>query len=157
MEMLIVIAITALIGAVITAATSSIWNVSAMSVNRVDAVKQVENAIHWMSRDVQMAQIVQDNVGSGFPLSLTWVEWGNTTNQATYFLQGDELHRSFAVNGVTLTNTVIAQPIDSHTAMTWCSYDRASKVLTLQVTSSVGGFRGASETREVLVVPRSGI
>ena len=159
-EMLIVIAITSLIGVGVTVAVNNVWNVNALSVSRVDAVKQVENAIYWMSRDTQMAQTVQESGGSGFPLTLTWVEWGsNTKNQVTYTLQYDELHRSeiIIINGApgAPTDTVIADRLDPSAGMTWCDFDYGSRVLILHVTASVSGFREATETRECLVVPRS--
>ena len=154
-ELLIVIAITALIGTVIVAVTYNVWNVSTMSVSRVDAVEQVKNAIHWMSRDAQMAQTVQSG-GSGFLLTLTWVKWENSeADQVTYTLQNDELHRKLIVNGGAPTDIVIAENVDSSAGMTWCSYDNSSKVLILHITASVSGFMGATETREVLVVSRS--
>ncbi len=156
MEVLIVIAITCLIGAGITMAIYNIWNVNALSVSRVDAVKQVENALHWMNRDAQMAQIVQESGGSGLPLTLTWVEWGNVTNQVTYTLQNDELHRSYSVNAGPPIVTVVARRIDPSAAMTWIDYDNTSKVLILHLTASVAsGLQQATETRECIVIPRS--
>ena len=152
-EVLVAVAITGLIGAGIAMAASQVMNVNALSTNHVIAVKQVENAAYWINRDVRMAQIIQPSGGSGFPLSLSWVEWNNTTHQVSYAINNGELQRSSSINGTQPVQMVVARHINSNADNTSCQYSNG--VLTFKVTASVSGFRPASETRMAQVIPRS--
>ena len=134
-------------------AAYQVMNVYALSTNLVMAVKQVENAAYGITRDVRMAQTIQPSGDSGFPLSLSWVEWDNTTHQVSYAINNGELRRSHSINGAQPIQTVIAEHISSDTDKTSCQY--ANGVLTFKVTASVSGFRPASETRMAQVIPRS--
>jgi len=151
-ELVVAIAITALIIGGITMAIFQVFDVNSRSTTRMTAVKQVENAVHWLSRDAKMAQDVQPGENSGFPLNLTWVEWDNTVNQVTYALENGGLKRSHSVDGGEPTETVVARHIDSDPAMTNCEFDGG--VLTFELTANLGGFRPASETRVCEVIPR---
>ncbi len=152
-EILVALAISGFIGAGLTMATVQVMNVNALSVNHVTVVKQVENALYWINRDVRMAQIIQPGGGSGFPLNLSWVEWDNTTHQVSYTLVNSELQRSSSVNGTQPMPMLVAQYISSNTDNTSCQY--ANGVFSFKVTASLGGFRPASETRMAQVIPRS--
>jgi len=154
-EMIAVIAITGLISGGITAAIYNVWNVNALSSSHMTAVKQVENGIHWMSRDAQMAQVVDRTGIAGFPLTLTWVEWDGTEKTVTYTLDGDKLIRSYSVdNGeeIQTSQIVVAEQIDTNPNLTKCLW--MSGRLTIKLTASVSGFREAIETRECDIIPR---
>jgi hypothetical protein len=129
---------------------------SARDSARMTAVKQVENAVHYMSRDVQQARIITPAAApdpDGFPLTLSWVDWAGTQYQATYTITGNELIRSYSVNGVVTTLTV-ARYINSSSSSTNCSYNG---VFNLKITSTVTGYPAEiSETRQVQIIPRSG-
>ena len=151
-EVLIALTITGLITGAITMSVSQVVTNNARSNAHMMSAKQVESAIHWISRDVQMAQIVEPDGGSGFPLNLTWVEWDNTVNQVTYTLENGVLSRSHSVNGGAPKVTAVARHIDTDAGETNCQF--AGGVLTLKITAAVDGFRPASETRVCDIVSR---
>jgi len=152
-ELLVAVAITAVIGVAIAMALVQTLTINAMSTNHVTVLKQVENAIFWVDEDAQVAQNLQPTMGSGFPLTLSWTEWDNTTHQVIYSLVNNELLRSHSINGGPAQQAVIARHIDDNAANTNCGF--ASGVFTFRVTSTVGGFKPATETKIAQVVPRS--
>jgi prepilin-type N-terminal cleavage/methylation domain-containing protein len=153
-ELLIVISLTGIIASAATTSIFQIFNGSSRSTSHMTAVKQVESAIHWLSRDVQMAQTVQLSEGSGFPLSLTWTEWNNTVNQVTYSLEGSQLQRSNSIDGAEPAKMVVAQHINSDSAMTNCQF--ASGILTFKLTATLGsGSQAVTETRVGEIISRT--
>jgi prepilin-type N-terminal cleavage/methylation domain-containing protein len=151
-EVLVAVAVTSLIGLGAGVTTSQIFNVNGMTGSRMIAVKQVENAVSWISRDSQMAQVVQVGGGAGFPITLNWTEWDNTTHQVIYSIQNNQLKRSESINSNPAAVIVAADHISSDAALTNCQY--ASGIITYKLTVTVGGFRPASETRTFRIVPR---
>lgn len=145
-EVLVVVAITGFIGAGTSMAIFQVLNQNTQSNAHMAAVKDVENAVHWISRDAQMAQTVVTSVGSGFPVDMTWVEWDNTTHEVTYSLDGNRLIRNHSINGGPPSETLLSQNIDPDPSMTNCA--TTSSVFTFQITSTVGsGTHTAVETR----------
>jgi prepilin-type N-terminal cleavage/methylation domain-containing protein len=159
-EMIVVVAIIGLISGAVAGTISQVFIVNAQSTARMTAVKQVESAIHWISRDAMMAQTI--NVTAGFPqtgnLSLYWVGWDNKAHSANYSLENGQLRRIYS-DGSRITNTLVAEHINTDTGMTECSSDNDTGVVTFnfKLTASVSGFRQASETRVVEVIPRPGL
>jgi hypothetical protein len=151
-EMLVATAISSFIGFGIAMAAFQMININARSTNHVAAVKQVESAAYWIGHDAAMAQVVQPTGGSGFPLSLSWVEWDNTNHQVSYTLGNGELRRIHYVNQAETGQTVVAENISSNQQLTYCRF--LDGMVTLKVTALVGGFRSASETRMAQVIPR---
>jgi prepilin-type N-terminal cleavage/methylation domain-containing protein len=153
-ELLIAIAITGLIGGGITTAIYQMFIVSDASTNRMTAVKQVQNAVNWVSRDAQMAQTVEPTGASGFPLNLGWVQWDNTAYQVTYELDGNHLVRKYSVDGGLPIETVAANFINSDTGLTNCQF--TDGVLSFKLTTTVQSDSGVvSETRVGEIIPRS--
>lgn len=152
-EMIIVIAITGIIAGGIAAAVFQIFDVNGRSVVHMTAVKEVEDAAHWIIRDAQMAQNVNLTAPGGFPLTLTWVEWDNTRNDVTYSLQNGELQRSHSINGEPPTVTAVIRHINSDPQMTNVRF--STGVLTFKITATISGFRSASESRSFEVIPRA--
>jgi len=152
-EMTVAIAITGLLTVGTTTAVFQVSTHITRGTNHMTAVKQVENALHWISRDAQMAQIVEPNGDSGFPLNLSWILWDNTMHQVTYTLEDGKLKRNHAVNGGEPIGTVIAQYIDSNLEVTNCQF--VGGKLIFKVTAIAGeGSQVASETRVCEVSPR---
>lgn len=115
-----VIIVLAIIGIVIGAATMTIVQVingSSSTSNHMIAIRQVQNAGYWVSRDVQMAQSVAPALDSdGFPLTLTWTDRDGDDHQVVYSLVDmpgglAKLQRSHSVNGTTAT-FIVAEFID---------------------------------------------
>ena len=152
-EMAVAVAIT---GLLTVGATTAVFQVSTNITrgnNHMTAVKQVENALHWISRDAQMAQIVEPNGVSGFPLNLSWILWDNTMHQVTYALEGGELKRNHVANGGEPSEAMVAQYIDSDSDMTNCQ--SVNGTLIFKVTAIAGeGSQVVSETRVCEISPR---
>jgi prepilin-type N-terminal cleavage/methylation domain-containing protein len=156
-ELLVALAITGAIAGGISLSIFQTLDYNARGNARMIAVKQVENAIHYISRDVQMSQIVEPAASpdpDGFPLTLTWVEWDNTENVVTYSIVGNELKRSHSQDGGTATEKVVAQYIDVGSDKTNCDF--VDWVFDLRVTITVSGYpETISEMREIKVTPRT--
>ena len=113
-ELIVALAITALIIGAIVMSIFQVFIVNALSSNHMLAVRQVQNAGYWINRDVQMAQSVATDAGAtGFPLDVTWEEWDGTLNEVTYTLEDGEIKRSHSVNGGGPSVIVVAQYINS--------------------------------------------
>lgn len=147
-EMIAVIAIAGLIFCAAAGTISQVFIINAQSIARMTAVKQVESAIHWVSRDLQMAQTVEtDDPDPATVLTLTWREWDNPEDivQVTYTLDNGDLRRH-SVSG----QTIVARHIES----TSVNHTGGELNFTVTVTATLGGLRSASETRVVEVIPR---
>jgi type II secretory pathway pseudopilin PulG len=143
-------AVTGIIAAAASASVYQIMTNNTRNVNHMVAVKQVENALLFLMRDIQMAQTVQT---TGLPgdekLKLAWVDWGGTPYEAVYSLDPDtgELTRDYSAGGTTTVSHYIAdlQPVEG------------DGEVTVTITSTYGHPpRQSSETREVHFVPRTG-
>ena len=154
-EVLVVVAITGLITWGITLTIIQVFDINTRSTNRMAAISQLQNAGLWVSNDAQMAQSVNATGGSGFPLTLTWIDWETSDSYAVnYTLEDNTLQRRHSVNGGISTNTTIAQYIDPvQTSFYPLGVLPAGGVLTFTVTATVGG---ESETRVYEVKPRPG-
>jgi prepilin-type N-terminal cleavage/methylation domain-containing protein len=163
LEMAIALLITATLSFGIVSATSQITGINSLDNAHVVAVKQVENAIHYINRDVQMAQKVEID-GTGYWLRLTWTSWGTptatppvppATTQITYNVDSDgNLIRSDGSANMTVAKFITAKSavlnVDSLTIP-------AKKWYTIRIScTATSGPKQASETREVEIIPRPG-
>ncbi len=154
-ELIVALAITVILSSGVAVTVFQIFNSNTRSTAQMSAIKQVEIAIHWISRDAQMAQIIDaDPTGADEVLKLQWTEWGNTVNEVTYSLIDGELKRSLSENGGEPTEIPIAQYIIADPAETDFTFDSDSKILTFKITASVGA-PAISETREGKIKPRA--
>jgi hypothetical protein len=151
-EVLAVVLITGLIGATLATAVFELVNINSSSINHITAIKQVESAVHWLNRDIQMSQTVLTDAESGFPLNLSWVEWDHTVNQVSYALESGNLVRSHSTNGEEPNDFVVAEHISMSAGETDCEF--TGGVLTFKITATLSGFRPSSETRTIQVRPR---
>jgi len=161
-ELIAVIAITGVILGGIVATIFQLFSVNARSDNHMLAVRQVQNAGYWVSRDVQMAKRVEPTADEdGFPLDVVWQAWGTTDpgdatlHEVTYTLLGNgELERSHwdDYTGET-SEIVVAQYIESIEVapIPFTVGDN----LTLTVTAAVGTWpQTEKETRVYEIIPR---
>ena len=110
------------------------------------ADRQTLNAAYWITNDYQMAQTIQTDGASGFPLTLQWVEWDNTSHEVIYTVENNTIKRSHATDGGQPVITVIASYINPETSMTNCSSTNGT--LELKVTATVGeGVRTINVTK----------
>jgi len=141
-EIMVALAIISFIGIAVSTATFQILHQSVRNRDYTTASQFTMNAIHWISHDAEMSQTVQTGGASGFPLSLSWIDWGSSVYRVVYSIEGGTLKRSYSVNGGGSVQTILAQSVNTISENTSCEYD--SKVLTLQVTATVG--KGAYAT-----------
>ena len=157
-ELLIAIAITSVITGGITTAIFQTFTVNARTSSHMTAVRQVQNAGHWISQDTQMAQEVLPSGGTGFnPLTLTWTEWvDGTVNTVIYTIADDELKRSHSEDGVLTSEMIVARYIDTEPTKTKC--ELTDGVLVVTITAAVGDYpETVSETRVYEVIRRPNI
>lgn len=168
-----VIIVLAIIGIVIGAATMTIVQVingSSSTSNHMIAIRQVQNAGYWVSRDVQMAQEVEPTADpDGFPLTLRWTEWADgglngDQHQVVYTLLVDnKLQREHYTNLNLDATTIVAEFIDPDETNCYLNEHFGEELqyengaLTFTVTAKVSSFpQEQSETRIYHVMPRPG-
>jgi prepilin-type N-terminal cleavage/methylation domain-containing protein len=157
-ELLVALAILAIIAPIIANSMFQMTSISASSKNRMEAIKQVENALLYINQDAQMAQILQTGSGSRFPLTITYRDWSGTRYSVNYSIitpsNGNPkyLQRSQTIGTGQPTIRTVANYVDD--TNTSCSYDDNLKELTVTLTSKAGGYKPASETRTLKVSPR---
>jgi len=152
-----VLAALAISGMVSTGITMTLYQVvtgSTRTSNHMNAIRQVQNAGYWVSRDAQLIQgepdIVKDGDDQLESITLTWTDWGGTLNTVIYTFEGTELWRDDGVQ-----QARIAQFINPAPTKTMCDF--TDGVLTFTVTVTIGsGSQEQSETRVYRVVPRPG-
>ena len=156
-ELLIAVAITALVTGAIATTIYQVITGNAQSSNHITAVRQVQNAGYWITRDGQQAQeiIAGDDpatVGVTEFLVISWNDWtAATSNRVAYTIDGNDLIRSISVNGGAATVSIVARFVDTGNT----SVTLNGNVLALTVTATVSDFpRVVSETREYQIVPR---
>lgn len=162
-ELIVAITIIVLIGGAAAIATFQVLKGTARNNNYMTAVRQVQNAGYWISRDTLMAQsVTTDNLTLPDFLLLSWTdESSGDVYQVVYTLENmsegglQKLLRSQSINGVASSTTFVAQYIAPESAKTKCEFTNGT--LTLTVTATVGdGSPARSETRTYQVVPRPG-
>jgi prepilin-type N-terminal cleavage/methylation domain-containing protein len=131
-ELLIAIAITALIGAAVATAVFQVFRINASSTNRQIAINQVEVAINSISRDAQQAQ--QISPATGVPFTMQWTTWDNHTNVVIYSLSGTNLQRTITIDSGSPSTTIVANYITVASG-TW---NTSTKVLNLTLRVTVG-------------------
>jgi len=158
--LIIAIAVTGIISSGVILTISQMFDHSARSSARMTAIKQLENASHYINRDGQMAQTVEiaDPDPDGFPLTLKWVEWdSNDEIQVVYFIDGTQLKREHYTNRSTNPlpdeSTPVAKYLDSDQCN--CEWDDTEGKLLFTLTCAVSSSSGDSaETRTWEIAPR---
>ncbi len=148
-ELIIAIAITGIITGGITMTIFQIFSGNTRTSNHMTAVRQVQNAGYWVSHDAQMAQSVVITGVSGFPLTLTWVDWeSGDVYQVVYTLEDNKLQRSHSVNYGQPTETIVAEFIDLDPTKTKCEFAAGSAFRlpdngdAFTITDDIGGDSG---------------
>jgi prepilin-type N-terminal cleavage/methylation domain-containing protein len=161
-EVLVAVAIGGAIAGAGSMATRQVLTETTRNNNHEIAVRQVQNAGHWVTRDTRMAQtVVPDGDADGFPLTLTWENFaGNNEYQVVYSLEEVDgvlnLKREHYTNANLDTTNFTARYIDSDPAKTNCDFENPP-MLTFTVTATVGGgsLQEGSETRIYEIVHRA--
>jgi prepilin-type N-terminal cleavage/methylation domain-containing protein len=174
-ELLVAMTIAAAIGLAAATAAYQLVRINSSSTNRQVAISQVENAIHYVSRDAQQAQIVIPQDASGAPLpevyfainynllddplvandhhklTFKWIAWNNTQNEVTYTLTDGILQKTVKINNILTSTSNVAD----HVSLATGSWSTDTKILILQIQSTVGiGATQASELRSIQINSR---
>jgi prepilin-type N-terminal cleavage/methylation domain-containing protein len=152
-ELLVGMAIAAVLSLAASMLFYQLMVVNASSSNHILAVRQVQNAGYWISRDATGAQSIigdADPETSSF-LTLRWSDWEGVDYEAFYYFDGDTLRRSFTVGEAAPIDVTVAEHLD--TAAT--TIEKSGSVWVLTVKATVGGFPWpSSETRTYEIMPR---
>lgn len=123
LELLIAFAITALVAGAATTTILQVFSGSAYTSNNMTAVRQVQTAGYWVSRDSQMALKVNTTGDSGFPLTLTWTDWETgDVYDVIYDLSAGKLQREHYTNNALDETGIMAQYIDTDPTETRCGF-----------------------------------
>ena len=159
-ELLIAILLAGIVTAGITITIGHMFAWTTRTNNHMTAVRQVQSAGYWVSRDALQAQQwtiseagSSNPVNSGFPFTLEW-EWEGKTTEVTYSITGENrLMRTVKITGNDEISSYVAQYIDialdddgnpnTHVV--------DGNAISFRVTATVGG---QSETRVYDVTPR---
>ena len=172
-EVLIAVAIGSAIAGAGSMATRQVVTETTRNNNHEVAVRQVQNAGHWVTRDTQMAQTVDATRVDNHPgepsitiLILTWQDYDGTNEYQVVYKVVDvnvdgaivkKLERKHYTNGALDVDATryVAKHIESDPAKTACSF--TEPVLTFTVTATVGGdsLQVGSETRIYEIVHRA--
>jgi prepilin-type N-terminal cleavage/methylation domain-containing protein len=174
-ETLIVVAISSIVAVIITSSISQLIMVNSSNKNHMEAIKQVENALHYINRDVQVAQTIilstkqsdgsyKQNTTQNFTFDLTqgdnltlnWVEWSDDKTTIEYTLDTDKdiLYKKTTLknylNPDKITDSALARYI-TEAKGSWDVNDEGYWVFTLNLTATIGQ---KSETRILNTIPR---
>lgn len=108
-ELLIAIVLVGIVTAGITMTIGHMFTWTTRTNNHMIAVRQVQSAGYWVSRDFQQSQ--KTHSISEFDFALEWTS-GNITTKVTYELIGTDLRRTSRVNEDIQATGVIARFID---------------------------------------------
>ena len=166
-ELLIAITIMALASVAAGAAIFQVFKNTERNNDHITAVRQVQNAGYWISRDAQMALSVNTTANMTPPdfLGLNWTEWNDAGepiyHSATYSFEDltdgiGKLKRTYWSSAGASGETMVAQyiyfdPADSDNTT---KVDYISPVLTVQITSL---FEESQETRVYRIKRRAGL
>lgn len=148
-ELLASLAVSAVI---ISGATTALFQIilnNTRNTAHMAAVKQVENALYFMLRDIQMSQYVQtDNLKENEVIRLSWVDWNDIPYEVSYSVIRGELTRTYSAGGRVSVCKYVAS-----VSVSPIPYQNGK--VRLSMTVSMGGKPPVSETREIDVSPRS--
>ena len=147
-EILIATAVTAILSTGLIMVTFQVFSTNAAITNHNLAIKQVQNAVDYISRDVQQAQPTSPLYswdGSNLTFTLT-----TSSNGVTYTNQ----NVVYTVSNGTLTRKVgtgQAQNIATNISSSGFTVNTAGTPY-VSITSTVTGFSSVTETRVVLLM-----
>jgi prepilin-type N-terminal cleavage/methylation domain-containing protein len=148
-ELMVSLVICGIISLGITVANSQVITQTVKNNDYTIANRHVLNAMHWISRDAEMAQEIEnwENFPQSDNLTLSWITWENLSVQVVYSVDAEgQFKRTYTIEGSPPKETLIAQYVNIDPASSNCTWDE--EVLTLTLTGSVGeGTRIVNVTR----------
>jgi prepilin-type N-terminal cleavage/methylation domain-containing protein len=147
-ELVVAMGLVGIIMSAITATLYQMWNNNTRDTYHMMATKQIENSLHFLLRDVQMAQVIETtSLEHDEILRLSWISWDEADIQVSYFWDNTDqnLRRVASTEG---TSTTVAYAIETQPIITISEGN-----LTVDLTCTI---RSATEHRLVVIKPRTG-
>lgn len=174
-ELLIVTAIAMMVAAVVTMSIFQIFDISARNSAHMRAIKEVENAGHWMTRDAEMAQYLNGNLFSDYTttesgtfssspfLNMSWTySYDNviTSYEVVYHIAGDKMYRRLSQydadsNPMATSTSLLIENINPELTLSTWQLEPIEKTFTFQVSVLVPGMRAYTGGGSFSVMARS--
>jgi prepilin-type N-terminal cleavage/methylation domain-containing protein len=170
-ELVVGLLLASLISIAVAMSMGVMFRVNAESSQRVTAVRQVQNAGMWISRDVQVAQTITIGGGGSHFLEVRWTDWDGKKYRVDYdygTTVTSDLIRKCYVKLVSDPPGYLDDPTTNPTTQNVAAHyiDQANtsiiqspSVYNLTVTAKIIGFSATgqpvSEKRTYEILPRS--
>jgi prepilin-type N-terminal cleavage/methylation domain-containing protein len=163
-ELVVALAVGSIIALAVITSITQVLNGSARSSNHMSAIRQVQNAGYWVSRDAAMAHSTNVTTVSPDFLVFTWTGWDDRQNKVRYVMEDAPggLKNLRRIQQVVDNVTGNWRDIGSSLAGQYIVPESTSRSfapgnMTFTVTAKVGsGARTSTETRTYEVKPRPG-
>ena len=145
----------ALTGILITGIVITIFQVNigtAQNENNMYALRQVQTAGYYISRDTLQAKCVGLGVNNGFPVTLTWYDPGTSDNHSIKYEYDSDTRYLTRTDLISNSTIRVADSIDSTISFT----QNGTGYFILTATASMSGYQPASATRTYEIQPRLG-
>lgn len=152
-ELILGIAITGIVLLTIAVALSQMFVMNGNVRNHTVAVRQVQNAGYWISRDALGAQTIYEdnNPATSDFLTLSWSDWTGIDFQSVYYFDNDDLHRSYYIDGGMVSDIVVASDVNADLT----TFIKQEAVYTLTISATVDNFPSPiTEVRTYEILPR---
>lgn len=146
-EILVVMVVGCLVSLAVFLTLSTLITNQNRDMAHMTAVKQVENALYWVTKDTVQSQMVNVN-GADYFIDLRWTDLAGIAHEAKYTLDTANKLLKRNYDGAVIT---IASNVDL--AKTTCAF--ANGRLTIDLTADAIGYPAANESREVNIYPRA--
>jgi prepilin-type N-terminal cleavage/methylation domain-containing protein len=147
-ELVMALAVSGILLSAISATLYQVFTNSQKNTAHMLAVKQVENAVHFLLRDVEMTQHIQTTaLDPGEVLELSWTDWDAVETVVTYSWDSTShtLTRNHALEGTTTTVAYAVDPVPQ--------FIEQDQKLLINITCQVSN---QSENRSLVISPRPG-
>jgi prepilin-type N-terminal cleavage/methylation domain-containing protein len=148
-ELVMALAVSGILMSAVSATLYQVFTNNQKNTAHMLAVKQVENAVHFMVRDAEMAQRIKTtSLDPGEVLELSWTDWDAVETVVTYSWNSTShtLSRNHSLEGTTTTVAYAVDPIPQFTI--------EDQKLLINITCKVSS---QSENRSLEITPRPGI
>jgi prepilin-type N-terminal cleavage/methylation domain-containing protein len=179
-ELLIAVAITAVISTAAAAGIYQAIRINSSSSNHQIAIIQAQNAVQYFSRDAQQAQqvIPEYNTGAAKPLDTSppattlisfdlstgdkimfqWMTWDSHLYQITYSLTNGALQKTTVIDGIPsgpsiVANNIINSSTGGDVSGNWNTATKILSITTLKATVGTGASQ-ISAVRTFQIDPR---
>jgi prepilin-type N-terminal cleavage/methylation domain-containing protein len=153
-EFVVAFAVAAiLLTAVVTFSNSSI-SINRGLNNQANAINQMKNAFNYISRDSQMAGMVNPTSPGVFPLTLSWITYPTNLTRVIYTLglNGTLTRTEYSNQNTTPVSTiVVANNVNIDAAKTNSVWDNTNNKLTINMDIVIGK---TNVIRQFILTPR---